>query len=211
MRITKYGHACLLVEEHETRFLLDPGTFSKDLGDVNGLDAILVTHDHADHVDPDTVKRLLEDNPQAKVYADKGGVKVLAEAGIEAETVADEQEVDVNGVRVQVVGEFHDPIHRDFPAMSNVGYLIAGRLFYPGDALTVPPLPIEILALPTGGPWMKTEEGIDYLKEIKPKAAIPVHDALYAKPGMFNGVFEQTAKQLGAAFYNLDDGKPLDL
>jgi L-ascorbate metabolism protein UlaG (beta-lactamase superfamily) len=211
MRITKYGHACLVVEEQEARFLIDPGTFSKDLGGLKGIDAILTTHDHADHVDPDTVKRVLEDNPGAKLYADKGGAEVLAEAGIEAETVTDGQEIDIKGVRVQVFGEFHDPIHRDLPPMGNVGYLIAGRFFYPGDALTVPPAPVEILALPTGGPWMKVEEGIDYLKEIKPKVAIPVHDALYARPGMFNRVYEQAADQIGATLRVIDDGKPLDL
>jgi L-ascorbate metabolism protein UlaG (beta-lactamase superfamily) len=211
MRITKYGHACLLVEEQEARFIIDPGSFSKDLSEIENLDAILVTHDHADHVDPDTVKQLLEANPTTKIYADKGGVHVLGEAGIEAETVAAGQEIDVKGVRVEVFGEFHDPIHRDLPPMGNVGYLIAGRLFYPGDALTVPTAAVEILALPVGGPWMKLEEGIDYLKEIKPKVAIPVHDALYARPGMFNRIFEQTADQIGAVVRVIDDGKPIDL
>jgi L-ascorbate metabolism protein UlaG (beta-lactamase superfamily) len=211
MRITKFGHACLLVEEAQTRFLIDPGTMSKGFEQLKDITAILVTHDHGDHVDPKAVTALLKLNPEAKVYADKGGVAVLAEEGIETQAAAAGDDFEVNGVRVQVAGEFHAPIHRDLPAMSNVGYLIAGRLFYPGDALTVPPFPVEILALPTGGPWMKTEEGIDYLTEIKPKVAIPVHDALYARPGMFNRMYEQTATKLGATFRAIDDGRPIEL
>jgi L-ascorbate metabolism protein UlaG (beta-lactamase superfamily) len=211
MRITKFGHACLLIEDGETRILLDPGTMSTGFDKLQDIDAVLVTHDHGDHVDPKAVAALLKLNPKAKVYADKGGAKVLAEDGIEATTVAAGDDFEVNGVRVQVAGEFHDPIHRDLPAMSNVGYLVGGRLFYPGDALTVPPFAVEILALPTGGPWMKTEEGMDYLTEIKPKVAIPVHDALYAKPGMFNRMFEQTAGQIGATLRAIDDGQPIEL
>jgi L-ascorbate metabolism protein UlaG (beta-lactamase superfamily) len=211
MRITKFGHACLLVEDKDVRFLIDPGTMSEGFDELTAIDAILVTHDHADHVDAPAVKRLLEANAEAKVYADAGGVKILAEDGVEAQAVKDGDVFKVNGVEVKVAGEFHDPIHRDLPAMSNVGYLVAGRLFYPGDALTVPSFAVEILALPTGGPWMKTEEGIDYLTEIKPKVAIPVHDALYARPGMFNRIFVQTADKIGASFRVIDDGQPIEL
>lgn len=211
MRITKFGHACLLVEENQTRFLLDPGTMSKGFDKLANIAAILVTHDHADHIDSTAVAELLKLNPQAKVYADKGGAKVLAEDGIEAQVVSDGDNFEVNGVEVKVTGEFHDPIHRDLPAMSNVGYLIAGRLFYPGDALTVPPFAVDILALPTTGPWMKTEEGIDYLTEIKPKVAIPVHDAIYATPGMFNRMYESAASQIGASLRAIDDGQPIEL
>ena len=211
MRITKFGHACLLVEDNDTRILLDPGTMSKGFATLEAIDGVLVTHDHFDHIDSKSVAALLKRNPQAKVYAEKGGAKVLAEDGIEAVVVADGDDFKVKNLRVQVAGEFHDPIHRDLPAMSNVGYLIGDRLFYPGDALTVPPFAVEILALPTGGPWMKTEEGIDYLTEIKPKVAIPVHDAVYARPGMFNRMYEQTAEKIGASLRSIDNGQPIDL
>ena len=155
MRITKFGHACLLVEDNETRILLDPGTMSKGFDALEHIDAVLVTHDHFDHVDPKAISTLLRRNPKAKLYVNASAAKVLAEDGLEAEIVADGDDFKVKNVRVQVVGEYHDPIHRDRPTMYNVGYMIGERFFYPGDAFTVPNFPVDTLGLPTSGPWMK--------------------------------------------------------
>jgi L-ascorbate metabolism protein UlaG (beta-lactamase superfamily) len=210
MRITKFGHACLMIEEQEMRLLIDPSTFAKNLADVSDADAILITHDHFDHLDAGTVKDVLLRSPSATVYADPGASKVLDEAGVSVATVADGDEIDIKGVRVQVVGEHHDHVHPDLPIMGNVGFLIAGRFFYPGDALTVPNEPVEILAQPTDGPWLKLEQTLDYVRAIKPKVVIPVHEGTLAMPQMNYGPMEQFAKEAGATFHNLDHGKPVE-
>lgn len=210
MRITKFGHSCLLIEEQSARFLLDPGTFSHNLNEIDGLDAILITHQHDDHADPAAIRRLLEDNEAAIIYTEAETAAMLAKEGIEAKTVRNGEEVDIKGVRVQVIGEHHAVIARDIPVIANVGYLIAGRFFYPGDALTVPATDVEILALPAGAPWMRLEEAMDYLRAIKPKVALPVHDGIFAQPGLFNGLLVAPAKAVGAELRSLDDGKPAD-
>ena len=89
MRITHLGHACLLVEAGGQRILVDPGAFSPGLADVTGLDVILVTHQHADHVDLLRLPVLMEINPQARLYAEPQAAAAMQEAGIGAElTVA---------------------------------------------------------------------------------------------------------------------------
>ena len=196
MKITKYGHACLLVEENGVRFLLDPGSYSSGFEGLTELDAILITHEHADHLVIDKVKELLEHNPGAMVITDEASAAQLAEAGVKTTTVHEGDKHDVKGVEVVAVGSKHAIIHPTIPQAVNVGYLIAGSFFYPGDALTVPPGKVKILALPSVAPWSKISETIDYLLEVKPQIAIPVHDGFLTTPGLFGqmlGNFSQPA------------------
>jgi len=153
MRITKFRHACLLVEDADARVLLDPGSYSVEFDDLTGLTAVLITHQHPDHVDPDRLRPVLERNPEAKVFADEDTVSKLATVGIEATAVHAGDTLDV-GVEVKVFGKDHAVIHPDVPTVPNVGYLVGGRFFHPGDSFTVPDADVEVLGLPTAAPWL---------------------------------------------------------
>jgi len=118
MRLTKYGHSCLLVEEGPARLLLDPGTLSGGFEELEGLTAVLVTHQHADHLDLQRLRTLLDRHPGARVLGDEGSAEQLAAAG----------------------------------------------------------RPVEVLAVPAGAPWLKVSEPIDYLHQVRPKVAVPVHE-----------------------------------
>jgi L-ascorbate metabolism protein UlaG (beta-lactamase superfamily) len=143
MRLTKYGHSCLLVEEGPARLLLDPGTLSGGFEELEGLTAVLVTHQHADHLDLQRLRTLLDRNPGARVLCDEDSAEQLAAAGAA-------EELDVGGVAVRVSGRDHAVIHPDIPVVPNVGYLVGGRLFHPGDAFTPPGRPVEVLAVRPG-------------------------------------------------------------
>ncbi|MGK5643459.1 MBL fold metallo-hydrolase, partial [Streptomyces sp. URMC 126] len=69
-------------------------------------------------------------------------------------------------------------IHPDIPRVTNIGFVLDGSLFHPGDALTVPERPVETLMLPVHAPWSKVAEVIDYVREVKPRRALDVHDGL---------------------------------
>jgi L-ascorbate metabolism protein UlaG (beta-lactamase superfamily) len=116
-------------------------------------------------------------------------------------------------VGVRVVGRDHAVIHPDVPVVPNVGYLLGGRLFHPGDALTVPGQPVEVLAVPAGAPWLKVSESVDYLREVRPKVAVPVHEQVLSAIG--TSLHYRQLEQLGARgdtmFRVLDDGRPLEL
>lgn len=198
MKITKYGHACLFVEEAGARILIDPGAFSEGFEQLEQLDAILITHQHGDHLVPDNLVALLERSPQAHVVTDEGSAKILADDGrIAARAVKDGDTFDVAGVTVLVAGVNHAVIHPEISGIPNVGYHIGGRFFYPGDNFTQPAHPVEVLALPLGAPWLKVSEVIDYLMMVKPKVAIPVHDAVLAMPDMHIGLAQRFAKPAG--------------
>ena len=178
MNIIKIGHACILVEEHGTRILLDPGNFSNGQENVKNVDAILITHEHADHVDLERFGTVLRNNPSAKIFTNHGVGKKLTECNIDFELLVDGQSITVKGVTIEGIGEKHAVIHDSIPIIENTGYLIADRLFYPGDAFMLPDREIEILALPVAGPWMKIAEAIDYALQVKPKVCFPVHDGM---------------------------------
>jgi L-ascorbate metabolism protein UlaG (beta-lactamase superfamily) len=193
VRLQKFGHSCLLVEDDGARVLIDPGSLASGFEELTGLTAILVTHQHADHVDVSRLPALLEANPNVVLHCDEGTAPHLTEKGIEPKIVHDGDELDV-GVQVRVMGHEHAVVHPDVPRVPNVGYLVAGRLFHPGDALTDPPLDsFEILALPTAAPWLKTAEAVDYLRQVRPRIAVPIHEALLSMPEMYYGLFERLA------------------
>jgi L-ascorbate metabolism protein UlaG (beta-lactamase superfamily) len=213
MRLTKLGHSCLLVEEGGARLLLDPGTLSGGFEELEGLTAVLFTHQHADHLDQARLRGLLDRNPRARVISDQGSAEPLGKAGVEVEVVADGQELDVGGIAVRVAGRDHAVIHPDIPVVPNVGYLIGGRLFHPGDAFTEPGQPIEVLAVPAAAPWLKLSESIDYLRAVNPRVAVPVHDLVLSDAGrsIHYRQLEQLGAKGGATLRSLDDGAPAEL
>jgi L-ascorbate metabolism protein UlaG (beta-lactamase superfamily) len=210
MRLTKFGHSCLLVEEGHARILLDPGTLSGGFEALEGLTAVLFTHQHPDHLDPDRLRGLLDRNPRARVISDPGSAGPLGEAGVEVEVVGDGQELDVSGVGVRVAGRDHAVIHPDIPVVPNVGYLVGGRLFHPGDAFTDPGEPVEALAVPAAAPWLKVAEAIDYLRAVRPGVAVPVHDKVLSEAGR-SLHFGQLERLGGTSLRVLPDGESVEL
>jgi L-ascorbate metabolism protein UlaG (beta-lactamase superfamily) len=213
MRLTKFGHSCLLVEEGGARVLLDPGSFSEGFEELEGLTAVCVTHQHGDHLDAGRVRRLLDRNPGVRVVSDEGSAQALDEAGADVEVVHDGDELELGGLGLAVAGRDHAVIHPDVPVVPNVGYLVGGRLFHPGDAFTVPGRPVEVLAVPAGAPWLKLSEAVDYLRRVAPRVAVPVHEKVLSEGGkaIHYRQLEQLGGRGGSSFQSLDDGRPLEL
>ncbi len=213
MRITKLGHSCLHVQDGQADLLIDPGGFSTGFEALTGLTAVLITHQHPDHLDPTRLPALLAANPQAQVFAEEGTIAQLADLGIDAAAVhAGDTLDDAVGAEITVYGSDHAVIHRDLPGVGNTAFLIGGRLLHPGDALLVPEVDVEILALPVAAPWMALKEAIDYLRAVDAKVAFPIHDATLAPAalGMYYGRFEAMGPA-GARWLSLDDGALVDL
>jgi L-ascorbate metabolism protein UlaG (beta-lactamase superfamily) len=213
MRLTKFGHSCLLVEEAGARVLLDPGAFSEGFEELDGLTAVCVTHQHGDHLDAGRVRQVLDRNPGVRVVSDEGSAKALGEAGADVEVVHDGDELDLGGLGLAVAGRDHAVIHPDVPVVPNVGFLLGGQLFHPGDAFTVPGRPVELLAVPAGAPWLKLSEAVDYLRRVVPKVAFPVHEKVLSDAGrsIHYRQLEQLGGRGGTSFQVLDDGRPVEL
>ncbi|MEV6021604.1 MBL fold metallo-hydrolase [Streptomyces sp. NPDC052036] len=179
MKLTKKSHACIRLEKDGRTLVIDPGTFSEEDAAV-GADAILVTHEHLDHFDEDRLRAALEAGQGAEIWTLASvAEKISAAFPGRVHTVGHGDAFTAAGFDVQVHGELHAVIHPDIPRITNIGFLIdGGKVFHPGDALTVPDHPVQTLMLPVMAPWNKISEVIDYVREVKPQRAYDIHDAL---------------------------------
>jgi L-ascorbate metabolism protein UlaG (beta-lactamase superfamily) len=210
MKITKYAQSCLLVVLNGVKILTDIGSYSAEIPNVTGLSAVLITHAHQDHFDLPKLQEVLAQNPDAQVITHAGVGEKLTEAGIAWTAIEPGEEVDIEGVSIESFGTEHAIIYGDSSPCRNTGFLIAGKLYMPGDALhDVPNKPVEILALPTGGPWHKISTAIDYAKTINPRVVIPIHDAMYTNDYKKTSIPRWIGGQLDAvdiSFINLSEG-----
>ena len=187
MRLTHLGHACLLVETADQRVLIDPGSFSPGFEEVGDLDAILVTHQHGDHVDAERLPRLLDLNPGARLLTEAQTAKVLLDSDIAAQPLTPGEPVRVGPVEVSPVGELHAVNHDRVPRVGNTGVVLRApgepSLFHPGDAYDAEPGDVDVLALPLSAPWCAIRETLAFVHRINPRHAVPVHDALLSDVG----------------------------
>lgn len=210
MKISKLGHCCLFIEEKGKRILTDPGSYTEAQNDVTGIDVVLITHEHTDHFHIDSVKKILENNPEVTMVTNTSVDNLLKKEGINTAIILDDgNEKEIFGVHFSAHGQKHALIHKDWPVVENTGYFIGERLYYPGDDFYNPKIAIEILALPVAGSWMKISEAIDYAIEVKPKIAFPVHDGLLNSFGeeVIKRVPTQILEKHGINFTNLEIGK----
>jgi L-ascorbate metabolism protein UlaG (beta-lactamase superfamily) len=182
MQLTHFGHSCLLADLDHTTLLFDPGNFSHGFEGISGLSAILITHQHPDHVDQARLPALMEANPDAALYADP---QTSAQLNEPCRAVHVGDELTVGALTIRAVGGQHAVIHPEIPVIDNISYLVGdgdhpAKFMHPGDALFVPDEPVDVLATPAAAPWMKIAEAVDYLRAVAPARAVPIHQGIIA-------------------------------
>ncbi len=213
MKITKYEHSCLVVEELGQIVVIDPGVFSKSIpSELKNVAAAVVTHMHGDHLDKGRIQTIINMNPDAIIFAPQ---EVLDElTSIQATKVeAEPGKVHTAGsFELDFYGHDHAVIYEKVPCV-NVGVMVNKTLYYPGDSFTKPEQAVSVLTLPSGAPWMKLSEAIDFLKQVKPKVVFPTHNAVYSEGGLHiaNSVLAPHAESAGADYKVLETGVSLDI
>jgi L-ascorbate metabolism protein UlaG (beta-lactamase superfamily) len=183
MELEKHGHACVVLTDGDRRLVIDPGAFT-DPAVLDGACAVRVTHEHADHVVPDRLRAALDADPALEVWTNRSVAALLDGTGPRVHVVGHGDAVTAAGFDVHVHGELHAEIHPDVPRIANVGFLVAGQVFHPGDAFTVPEEPVTTLLLPVHAPWSRIADVIDYVRAVDADQAYALHDGLLNDTGL---------------------------
>jgi len=184
VKLTKHEHACVAFEKEGASFVIDPGSFSPNAADIiSGASAVLLTHEHFDHVNEAAINAALAADPGLRLYAPGSLADAFSAHASRVTRVTAGDEFDIDGFTVAVHGATHAVIHPDIPVVPNVGYLVDGSIYHPGDAYFVPDANVSTLLLPTSGPWMKLGEAADYVRAVRPDMVVQIHDILLSEIG----------------------------
>jgi len=183
MELTKHGHACVVIDTGEGRVVIDPGGFTEPAA-LDGATAVLVTHEHADHFQPDRLRAALDADPALEIWTNRSVAGQLDGPGDRVHVVGHGDVFTAAGQEVHVHGELHAEIHPEIPRIPNVGFLVGGQVFHPGDALTVPEEPVPVLLLPVHAPWSRIAQVIDYVRAVDADQAYAIHDGLLNDNGL---------------------------
>jgi L-ascorbate metabolism protein UlaG (beta-lactamase superfamily) len=212
VRLTKYTHACVRLDDGDRALVIDPGMWSESTS-LDGADAVLITHEHRDHVDPDGLAAFLAANPSLRIYTHADVAAQLDKLADAVTVVAAGDEFTAAGFQVRAVGGEHAEIHDGLPGCANLGYLIgtpAGVLYHPGDSLWRPEIGVDVLLVPVSGPWLKLGEAIDFVAELSPRLAFPIHEAVNSLLG--NQLVDGWLSDIdGQAYQRIDPGKSVEL
>ncbi len=213
MKLTKYEHACLVLENEGKRLVIDPGVFTHSLPLDVSYDYIVITHEHADHIDSDKIRQIFQLNPSVQFFVNQ---KIFNESvskyGAKHTIITGGAKAQVAGFDLQFFGDDHAIIYQTSPC-ANTGVLVNETFYYPGDSFVLPNMPVSMLAVPACAPWMKIAEVIEFTKAVGAKSMFPTHNAMLSSEGeavTYNWL-AQAARLAGSTWQLLNAGDVVDL
>ncbi len=210
MKITKLEHSGLILEKNHDLLLIDPVEFTNKLPAFERVVAIVITHKHNDHCQPEVINRILAANPTAPVFTTPDTTPLISGSIL----VHPGETREVGGFRLAFFGKSHAKIIEDQIPCDNLGVVVDNLFANPGDSFDIPPLEHpKVLCVPISAPWCKSSDSINYVKKVRPEIVIPVHDAVLSKLGnTFNTSWLKFAcDPLGIQLTSLTPGTSIEI
>lgn len=181
MKITKYEHSCLVIEEEGDTLVVDPGELA-NLPELNSVLAVFITHIHGDHLDISNIRTLVKSNPKLKLIGAQEVLDELKEFSQEKILANSDDVLLIGKFEIIVGGNEHAIIYKNSPCL-NRSLLVNKKFYYPGDSFTKPSTEVELVAVPASAPWLKTSESMEFIKEVGAKKVFPIHNGLLSEFG----------------------------
>jgi L-ascorbate metabolism protein UlaG (beta-lactamase superfamily) len=205
--MTRYTHACVRLERNGGVLVIDPGIFSEREA-LDGAGAVLVTHEHPDHMDADALRAACAADPGLRIFTNPELAAKLADLPVTA--VGPDQDFTAAGFGVRAFGGRHAEVYGGKPDLANLGFVVEGELCHPGDSYALPDTPVRTLLIPVAGPWVTIAGAIDHVRAVKPDLAVPIHDAVLSDAGL--GLADGwVGNEGGAEYRRLAPGESVDL
>lgn len=213
MELTKFGHSCVRLHEAGQSIVIDPGIFSDVATAVAGVQAVLITHEHPDHIDLEALSAAMRADSELQLFAPAPVAAKLTEFGTRLVTTQADTPFAVAGFDIETIGGQHALIHPLIPIVANVGYVVNGTVYHPGDSLIVSPTPVKAVLVPIHAPWSKTSEVIDFVNASSAESAFQIHDGLLNEHGIggVEGHVQRIGAQYGTTFRHLTVGESVQL
>lgn len=211
MKLTKYSHACLVIEKAGSAIVIDPGAWSGDLVIPDNVAGIIITHEHADHCDTKLISDILAKNSNAMIYAHSDVIAHLP--GLPTQAVSTGETLQTGDFTLEFVGGEHALIHASIPRIANLGVIVDALVYYPGDSFALPGKVVTTVAIPASAPWMKISEAMDFLTAIQASRFFPTHDAILSDTGktLVDNLLGKTAENVNAAYERVTSGDSIEL
>ncbi len=181
MKVKKYPQSHLVItNDSGKKLIIDPGYFTFQNGfkvsDFQGADVYLITHQHADHLGPETIKEVVG---EALVYGNSDVVGKLAEVGVRGIEVKDRKTFEAAEFKITPVDLPHFSIGKEVPL--NTGFVVNGVFFHAGDGFELRGLSVETAGLPIGHPALTNAGVMEFAKSLGVKLLIPIHYDAYPR------------------------------
>jgi L-ascorbate metabolism protein UlaG (beta-lactamase superfamily) len=213
MQLTKLGHACVRLDKDGGRLVIDPGIWSGPDA-LSGADAVLVTHEHPDHLDAEAIRAAMTGQPGLELWANPSVAAQFAGFGSRVHEVGHGDAFTAAGFGVHVYGSEHALVMPGIPIIPNTGFAVEGTIFHPGDSFTVPEDAVPVLLLPVSAPWLKFADTAAYAGEVAPaRGGYAIHDAILSPQGtgLVSNLLKALSRPDGARFTRLEPGTTVEV